>query len=144
MPQCHPHPRLGRKPNPLPPIAPRCSLRVGRATDRARPLSAGRDRSVTDRKINPGPPAQRFMKPPLSRYIALAQRRTIVLMSRRGPLLERVRRARGPVLDLTASGLGQYDIATLMARRTAIETLIGRLKYLPAVARATKVTEVET
>jgi hypothetical protein len=43
----------------------------------------------TDRKINPGPPAQRFMKPPLSRYIALAQRRTMVLMSRRGPLLER-------------------------------------------------------
>src|SRR5467141_1320125 len=41
----------------------------------------------TDRKINPGPPAQRFMKPPLSRYIALAQRRTMVLMSRRGPLL---------------------------------------------------------
>src|SRR5436189_4855372 len=30
----------------------------------------------TDGKINPGPPAQRFMKPPLSRYIALAQRRT--------------------------------------------------------------------
>jgi hypothetical protein len=30
----------------------------------------------TDRKINPGPPAQRFMKPPLSRYVALAQRRT--------------------------------------------------------------------
>src|SRR3989449_7195239 len=28
------------------------------------------------------------MKPPLSRYIALAQRRTMVLMSRRGPLLE--------------------------------------------------------
>src|SRR6267378_5726871 len=33
-------------------------------------------RHVTDRKINPGPPAQRFMKPPLSRYIALARRRT--------------------------------------------------------------------
>src|SRR5438445_3085426 len=32
--------------------------------------------ATTDRKINPGPPAQRFMKPPLSRYIALAQRRT--------------------------------------------------------------------
>src|SRR2546425_6789017 len=30
----------------------------------------------TDGKINPGPPAQRLMKPPLSRYIALAQRRT--------------------------------------------------------------------
>jgi hypothetical protein len=44
-------------------------------------------RHVTDRKINPGPPAQRFMKPPLSRYVALAQRRTMVLMSRRGPLL---------------------------------------------------------
>ena len=42
-----------------------------------------------DRQINPGPPAQRFMKPPLSRYIALAQRRTMVLMSRRGPLLEK-------------------------------------------------------
>ena len=45
------------------------------------------------RKINPGPPAQRFMKPPLSRYIALAQRRTMVLRSRRGPLLERIRPA---------------------------------------------------
>jgi hypothetical protein len=43
----------------------------------------------TDRKINPGPPAQRFMRPPLSRYIALAQRRTMALMSRRGPLLEK-------------------------------------------------------
>src|SRR5439155_23656591 len=32
--------------------------------------------ATTDRKINPGPPAQRLMKPPLSRYIALAQRRT--------------------------------------------------------------------
>src|SRR2546422_3788622 len=53
-------------------------------------------RHVPDRKINPGPPVQRFMKPPLSRYIALAQRRTMALMSRRGPLLERgrVRRAR--------------------------------------------------
>src|SRR2546428_154148 len=40
--------------------------------------------------ILPGPPAQRFMKPPLSRYIALAQRRTMALMSRRGPLLEKV------------------------------------------------------
>jgi hypothetical protein len=44
----------------------------------------------TDRKINPRPPAQRFMKPPLSRYIALAQRRTMVLMSRRAPLLEKL------------------------------------------------------
>src|SRR5947208_12368356 len=34
------------------------------------------DATDTDRKLNPGPPAQRFMKPPLSRYIALAQRRT--------------------------------------------------------------------
>jgi 2-hydroxychromene-2-carboxylate isomerase len=33
------------------------------------------------------------MKPPLSRYIALAQRRTMVLMSRRGPLLEKGRDA---------------------------------------------------
>jgi len=38
--------------------------------------------------ILPGPPAQRFMKSPLSRYIALAQPRTMALMSRRGPLLE--------------------------------------------------------
>jgi hypothetical protein len=44
----------------------------------------------TDRKINAGPPAQHFMKPPLSRYIALAQRRTMVLVSRRGPLLEKI------------------------------------------------------
>src|SRR5437870_2370999 len=52
--------------------------------------SSGSERSRRPhrRKINPGPPAQRFMKPPLSRYIALAQRRTTVLMSRRGPLLE--------------------------------------------------------
>jgi hypothetical protein len=40
--------------------------------------------------ILPGPPAQRFMKPPLSRYIALARRRTMALMSRRGPLLEKI------------------------------------------------------
>jgi len=29
------------------------------------------------------------MRPPLSRYIALAQRRTMALISRRGPLLEK-------------------------------------------------------
>src|SRR5947208_2044941 len=57
-------------------------------TGNARPLRKG-IATDTDRKINPGPPAQRFMKPPLSRYIALAQPRTMVLMSRRGPLLER-------------------------------------------------------
>jgi len=50
----------------------------------------GSEGSATDRKINPGPPAQRFMKSPLSRYIALAQRRTMVLVSRRGPLLEKI------------------------------------------------------
>src|SRR2546426_10519456 len=39
--------------------------------------SSGSERSRRPhrRKINPGPPAQRFMKPPLSRYIALAQLR---------------------------------------------------------------------
>src|SRR3989442_14628326 len=56
--------------------------------------SSGSERSRRPhrRKINPGPPAQRFIRPPLSRYIALAQRRTMALMSRRGPLLERKRK----------------------------------------------------
>ena len=48
------------------------------------------DRDVPHRrKINPRPPAQRFMKPPLSRYMPSRSVAQMVLMSRRGPLLER-------------------------------------------------------
>src|SRR5436190_5130345 len=77
---------------------PHAATRGDRAGQRREAYAAGigaavvSDRDVPHRrKINPGPPAQRFMKPPLSRYIALAQRRTMVLMSRRGPLLEKNR-----------------------------------------------------
>src|SRR6266481_7639980 len=80
----------------------------------------------TDRKINPGSPAQRFMKPPLSRYIALAQRRTMALMSRRGPLLEKKDRADTALAlrDQDAGGLDEIRIAIRVASiRTSMASI---------------------
>jgi peptidoglycan/xylan/chitin deacetylase (PgdA/CDA1 family) len=45
-------------------------------------------------------------------------------------VIEALRHAKGEELDLTRMGLGRHSIATLEARRAAIASLIGRLKYL--------------
>ena len=73
------------------------------------------------------------MRPPLSRYIALARRRTMALMSRRGPLLERSRLA----VDLRDRGgddararAGARSVASLDARKDA-----ARLRPPSAIAR---------
>jgi peptidoglycan/xylan/chitin deacetylase (PgdA/CDA1 family) len=50
-------------------------------------------------------------------------------------IIEAVRRYRGDALDLSRSQLGVHSTGTIEARRTAIEALIARLKYLPPPLR---------
>ena len=50
-------------------------------------------------------------------------------------VIEAVRQAAGPVLDLQEDGLGTLPVATLAQRQTAIATLLGLLKYLPSARR---------
>ncbi|APA71361.1 polysaccharide deacetylase [Janthinobacterium sp. 1_2014MBL_MicDiv] len=50
-------------------------------------------------------------------------------------VIEGVRHAPGPSLDLHAYGLGKLPIASLAQRRAAIATLLGQLKYLPFAQR---------
>ena len=45
-------------------------------------------------------------------------------------VIEALRHANGQELELSSVGLGRYSIATLEARRAAIDSIIGRLKYL--------------
>ncbi|PLY40765.1 carbohydrate esterase family protein [Janthinobacterium sp. ROICE36] len=46
-------------------------------------------------------------------------------------LIEAVRQASGPQLDLQEHGLGCLPVASLAQRQAAIATLLGQLKYLP-------------
>lgn len=46
-------------------------------------------------------------------------------------VVETVRRSIGPLLDLSELGLGAFDVSNLSRRCSAINTLIGRIKYLP-------------
>lgn len=50
-------------------------------------------------------------------------------------VIDGVRQARGPVLDLREHGLGCLAIGSLAQRRAAIDALLGRLKYLPFAQR---------
>ena len=50
-------------------------------------------------------------------------------------VIEGVRHAPGPVLDLQAVGLGRLQVDTLARRQAAIATLLGQLKYLPFAQR---------
>ena len=50
-------------------------------------------------------------------------------------IIESVRQAVGPQLDLTDLGLGRYAISTDAARHESLRTLITHAKYLPAPAR---------
>ena len=50
-------------------------------------------------------------------------------------IIEAIRRAPGTAIDLAFLGLGRYVLDTPRARRAAIDDVIGKLKYLPPVAR---------
>ncbi|KAB8051152.1 polysaccharide deacetylase family protein [Janthinobacterium sp. FT14W] len=50
-------------------------------------------------------------------------------------VIDAVRHAAGPVLDLREHGLGSLPIASLAQRQAAIATLLGQLKYLPFARR---------
>ncbi len=50
-------------------------------------------------------------------------------------VIEAVRAARGPVLDLAPLGLGEHSMASAASRRAAIEALLGALKHLPLEER---------
>ena len=50
-------------------------------------------------------------------------------------VIDAVRQAPAPVLDLQDQGLGSYPVASLAQRQATINTLLGRLKYLPFARR---------
>jgi peptidoglycan/xylan/chitin deacetylase (PgdA/CDA1 family) len=54
-------------------------------------------------------------------------------------VIETVRRASGPLLDLRHIDMGIFDIATIQQRQRAISALIGILKYLPLDERAGRI-----
>ena len=57
-------------------------------------------------------------------------------------VIELVRQTAGDRLDLSASDLGCFDIATLALRRNAIDVLLGKLKYLPPEHRLERVGNI--
>lgn len=57
-------------------------------------------------------------------------------------VIESVRRAQGGVLDLSIVDLGRHDIATPVARRTAIKALLNQLKYLAQTIRDERVEQI--
>ncbi len=57
-------------------------------------------------------------------------------------LIETVRLARGPVLDLTAVGLDAYPVDSVERRQATIHALIPRLKYLEPVERQRQVDAI--
>ncbi|MDQ4624557.1 polysaccharide deacetylase family protein [Janthinobacterium lividum] len=50
-------------------------------------------------------------------------------------VIDAVRQATGPVLDLRVHGLGTFPVASLAQRQAAIATLLGQLKYQPFARR---------
>lgn len=54
-------------------------------------------------------------------------------------VIEGLRRAPGPMLDLTSIGDGVVDLTTLASRRTAIDKALRALKYLPPDTREARV-----
>jgi peptidoglycan/xylan/chitin deacetylase (PgdA/CDA1 family) len=59
-------------------------------------------------------------------------------------IIELIRQASGPILDLSKMGLGQFEINTMQQREQTINTLINKLKYLPLKSRQLKVDEMCT
>lgn len=58
-------------------------------------------------------------------------------------VIEFVRAAQGSVIDATELGLGVHAIDSVAARRQAIVSLIGQLKYLPPSERAARVADLQ-
>ncbi|PHV22681.1 carbohydrate esterase family protein [Janthinobacterium sp. BJB446] len=50
-------------------------------------------------------------------------------------VVEAVRQAAGPMLDLRVHGLGTFPVASLAQRQAAVATLLGQLKYQPFARR---------
>lgn len=57
-------------------------------------------------------------------------------------VIEAIRAARGPVLDLAPLGLGEHAIPAAEGRRAAIDRLFAELKHLPLEERAAKASRV--
>lgn len=57
-------------------------------------------------------------------------------------VIEAFRGASGPVLDLTALGLGSYPLGTVADRRAGIREVQGRLKYRPPGERTARVKDM--
>jgi peptidoglycan/xylan/chitin deacetylase (PgdA/CDA1 family) len=57
-------------------------------------------------------------------------------------IIEAVRAARGPVLDLAPIGLGEHSITAAAGRRAAIDDLLAALKHLPLEERDAKASRV--
>lgn len=57
-------------------------------------------------------------------------------------VIEIVRGAAGPLLDLEPVGFGRFDIAGIPQRQQAISTLIGKLKYLPLQERQVQIDAI--
>jgi len=59
-------------------------------------------------------------------------------------IIELVRQAPGPALDLRKMDLGLFEISTIHQRRQTINMLLNKLKYLPLKSRELKVEEMCT
>lgn len=59
-------------------------------------------------------------------------------------IIELVRQAREPILDLRKTGLGLFDINTVFQREQTISILLEKLKYLPLKSRESKIEEMCT
>lgn len=59
-------------------------------------------------------------------------------------IIELVRQAPGPMLNLSKMELGQFEINTIPQREQATNTLLDKLKYLPLKTRQLKVEEMCT
>jgi peptidoglycan/xylan/chitin deacetylase (PgdA/CDA1 family) len=57
-------------------------------------------------------------------------------------VIELVRAAHGPILDLSAMGFGTIDIATNEKRQQAINILLTKLKYLPLESRQAQIDRI--
>jgi peptidoglycan/xylan/chitin deacetylase (PgdA/CDA1 family) len=57
-------------------------------------------------------------------------------------VIELVRRAPGPLLDLTDIGFGKFEIASPLRRQAAISALLDKLKYLPLETRNLEVNKI--
>jgi peptidoglycan/xylan/chitin deacetylase (PgdA/CDA1 family) len=57
-------------------------------------------------------------------------------------VIELVRKAPGRILNLTAMGLGRFEIETIPQRQQAIHSLLAAFKYLPLDSRQSRLAEI--